>query len=310
MTPCDRYQEQISALMDGELNTAEQRTLAEHVRTCPECRRMYTAFRGVSAAISDAAVEPPADLTAHIMQQVHAAPPVSAAPQVRQQPVRRPAPQPAREAPRPARQPKQTVQQMPRQTAPESKAPKRKRGRISPLVPIGTIAACLVLIVGAVALFGPSGGKPSSGDTTLSNASNDKTVVSPAPEHTTSSRPATPNTDNSLSAVPDNTNCVVFTVPEASGLSAEDGAERRITDPDDIRRLSELLICTKETDPVPNGTEPVCVLQDTDANGAQRTCTVWLIGSDIVFRTGEDGPYYLTKDAADAFRQLLNLQDG
>ena len=45
-------------------------------------------------------------------------------------------------------------------------------------------------------------------------------------------------------------------------------------------------------------------------NLAQRTCTVWLIGSDIVFRTGEDGPYYLTQDAADTFRQLLNLRAG
>lgn len=310
MTSCDRYQEQISALIDRELNPAEQRTLAAHVRTCPECRRMYTAFHGVSAAISDAAVEPPADLTARIMQQIHAAPPIFAAPQVRQQPVRRPAPQPAHTAPRPAHQPQQTVQQMPRQAAPESKAPKRKRGRISPLIPIGTIAACLVLIVGAVALFGPSGSRLPTGNTSLSNGPGNKTVVSPAPEHTAAGRPATPNPDKSLSAVPDDADCVVFTVPETSSISAEDSVQRSITDPDDIRRLSELLVCTKETDPVPAGTEPVCVLQDTDADGAQRTCTVWLIGSDIVFRTGEDGPYYLTRDAADTFRQLLNLRAG
>lgn len=315
MTPCNRYQEQISSLIDGELNPAEQRALAEHVRTCRECRRMYTAFRGVSAAIADTAAEPPADLTARIMQQVCKAPPISAAPRAaarptapQRQPVRRPVQQTGRKAPQPACQPqRQNVQQMPRQTAPKAEIPKRKKGRVSPLLPIGTIAACLLLIVGAIALFGPSGNKTHTANTSLSNPKVTQSNVSPSPKQSQSNDRVDGSAADMVSALPDDVDCVVFSVPEEAAEPINERNELKITDPETIRSLSELLVSDTETDAVPESTKPVCVLQDSDSTKTRPACTVWLIGRDIVFRSGEDSPYYLVSGAAAAFRTLLNL---
>lgn len=309
MTPCDRYQEQISSLIDGELRPAEQRALAEHVRTCRACRQMYSAFRSVSSAIADTAAEPPADLTARIMQQVRQAPPISAEPRPAAhpaRPARRPTQQSVRPVPQQRRPQRQTVQQIPRQTAPETAAPKRKKGRVSPLVPIGTIAACLVLLVGAIAFFGPSGSNArTGGDSTLSNPKVTHTSVSPAPSQT--QPPNHVDAVDRVSALPEDADCVVLSVPEVAAEPANGKNALRITDPEIIRSLSELLISDAETEPVPDSTKPVCVLQNSDNTETQPACTVWLIGRDVVFRSGEDGPYYLVSDAAAAFRALLNL---
>lgn len=306
MRPCDLYQEQISSLIDGELNPNEQRALAEHLRTCRECRRIYTAFRDVSAAINDATVEPPIDLTARIMREVRASAPVSTAQQPRRQPaaqrrepVRRAAPQAARPAAKAARAP---VQHMP-----QAKPAKQKKRRSNPLLPIGTIAACLVLILGAIALFGRSGNISHTGDSTLSGpvSTHDSTTVTPNPSP--DSTPPANAASNVPSAVSDDTECVLFSIPEESSTNADDKKELRITDPETIRSLSALLACDTETDPVPTGTQPVCILQDTDEAGAQHTCTVWIIGNDIVFHSSAHAPYYLAVGSADAFRQLLDL---
>lgn len=306
MTPCDRYQEQISSLIDGELNPAEQRVLAEHVRTCRECRRMYTAFRGVSTAIADAVVEPPTDLTARIMKQVRETPLISAAPQRAARPT---APQARRPVRRPRHEPqrRQTVQQIPHQTSPEAETPKRKKGRISPLLPISTIAACLVLLVGAIALFGPSGNKMPAGSDTLSDPNVTHSSVSPTPQQTQSSNRVDRPTAEMVSALPEDADCVVFSVPEDAADPTDEKNELKITDPEIIRRLTELLVSDTETNPVPDSTKPACVLQDADTAESQHACTVWLIGRDIVFRSSETGPYYLVSGAADAFRQLLDL---
>lgn len=316
MRPCDRYQEQISSLIDGELNPNEQRALAEHLRTCRECRRLYTAFRSVSVAIADATVEPPSNLTARIMQQVREAPPIATAPRTAaraaapqsRQPVRRSAQPAGRAAQQPARRSqRQAVQQMPRQTAPEAQTPRRKKGRISPLLPIGTIAACLLLILGAVTLFSPSGSISHTDGSALSGPSTSHNSTTATPSLNQETSPVASNTPDTNSAVADDTDCVLFTVPENSIISANERTELRITDPETIHSLSALLVYDTETDPVPDSVRPVCVLQDTDDSGAQHACTVWLIGNDVVFRSGENGPYYLAADSANAFRRLLDL---
>ena len=84
MSACEHYQQQISQLLDGELPPEQVQTLRAHLRTCPECQRVYDDFLALQAAVRDAAAAPPADLTARIMQQVRQEPvpmpPRSAAP--------------------------------------------------------------------------------------------------------------------------------------------------------------------------------------------------------------------------------------
>ena len=84
MSACEHYQQQISQLLDGELPPEQVQTLRAHLRTCPECQRVYDGFLALQAAVRDAAAAPPADLTARIMQQVRQEPvpmpPRSAAP--------------------------------------------------------------------------------------------------------------------------------------------------------------------------------------------------------------------------------------
>ena len=71
MTDCEKYQELISALLDGALTEAEQAEVEAHIAVCPECSAMYAAFRAVGDAISDAEV--PDSLHSGIMEKVNAA---------------------------------------------------------------------------------------------------------------------------------------------------------------------------------------------------------------------------------------------
>ena len=44
MSACEHYQQQISQLLDGELPPEQVQTLRAHLRTCPECQRVYDDF--------------------------------------------------------------------------------------------------------------------------------------------------------------------------------------------------------------------------------------------------------------------------
>ena len=44
MSNCMHYQQQISQLLDGELPAEQAQTLRAHLRTCPDCRRVYDDF--------------------------------------------------------------------------------------------------------------------------------------------------------------------------------------------------------------------------------------------------------------------------
>ncbi len=128
MSACEHYQQQISQLLDGELPPEQVQTLRAHLRTCPECQRVYDGFLALQAAVRDAAAAPPADLTARIMQQV------------RQEPV----PMPPRSA-APARPARHVPADAHSQgcSAPGPAARKRPAaGRTSPLLPISVMAAC------------------------------------------------------------------------------------------------------------------------------------------------------------------------
>ena len=71
MTECEKHQEQISALLDGELTDAERAEVEAHIAVCGECRAMYEAFAAVSGALD--AAELPDTLHSGIMEKVNAA---------------------------------------------------------------------------------------------------------------------------------------------------------------------------------------------------------------------------------------------
>jgi len=70
MTDCLNFEQQISAMIDGELPEAERQALEAHLETCPDCMEVYRMFSGVSAAMHDISFEPPADLKERVLQQI------------------------------------------------------------------------------------------------------------------------------------------------------------------------------------------------------------------------------------------------
>ncbi len=70
MNGCDKYQELISRMVDGDLSAAESAELRAHVETCPDCARVYAAFAALSSAISEDLEEPPEELHENIMAGV------------------------------------------------------------------------------------------------------------------------------------------------------------------------------------------------------------------------------------------------
>ena len=70
MTDCLNFEQQISAMIDGELPEAERQALEAHLETCPDCMEVYRMFSGISAAMNDISFEPPADLKERVLQQI------------------------------------------------------------------------------------------------------------------------------------------------------------------------------------------------------------------------------------------------
>ena len=69
MSACEHYQQQISQLLDGELPPEQVQTLRAHLRTCPECQRVYDDFLALQAAVRDAAAAPPASSMARTVSR-------------------------------------------------------------------------------------------------------------------------------------------------------------------------------------------------------------------------------------------------
>ena len=53
MKPCDRYEELISRLVDGELNREEYDALLAHIGECSRCNALYAAFNAMSDLMRD-----------------------------------------------------------------------------------------------------------------------------------------------------------------------------------------------------------------------------------------------------------------
>lgn len=292
MSSCMRYQQQISQMLDGELPAEQVQTLRAHLRTCPDCRHVYDDFLSLQTAVRDAAAEPPADLTARIMQQVRREP-VPMAPRTAPltRPVRHTQPASIRKAP--------------------AKPAARKHpvsGRTSPLLPISVMAACLALILGATLWFAPHRNLPSSSGTALDNSRAPTVTVSPSVKDEVEGnrkQDALPATE-SAPVLDDSVSSLLFSVP------AEDIAGSttlRISDRKTIEELSVLLVRTHPAQPVDAGQTPLCVLEETSDDGTTTRVTVWRDGKDVIFSSSADAQSYRVPGAAAEFCRLTGLPE-
>lgn len=73
MNECEKYREMISAMLDGELDHADNERLIKHMSSCAECREMYELLSAVSGSDVWRLPDTPKDLHAHIMSGVKSA---------------------------------------------------------------------------------------------------------------------------------------------------------------------------------------------------------------------------------------------
>lgn len=285
MNTCEHYRLQISQLLDGELPEAQQQTLRAHLHTCPDCQRVYEDFLTLQAAVRGTAAEPPADLTARIMQQVRHEP----------VPAARPAqPMPARRAPHP-----------------KPKSKKRPDGRISPLLPISVMAACLALILGATLWFAPHRNPSGSGSTVLDSSQAQTETATPAGSDTAQNEPERSPAPENAPVLDDSVSSLLFSVPNDSAKgSGTDSSTLHISERKTIEALSALLVRTQPTQPPDAANAPLCTLEETNADGSVTQVTVWLDGKDIIFASSTDAQHYRVPGAAAEFCRLTGLSEG
>ena len=290
MSACEHYQQQISQMLDGELPPEHIPTLRAHLRTCPDCRRVYDAFLAMQAAVRDAAAEPPADLTARIMQQVRAEAAPAAPSPAPPRPERRDRPVPIRQA------------QQPRPAA--KKRP--SSGRTSPLLPISVMAACLALILGATLWFVPHRSQPSGSGTALDSSRAPTVTAAPdTRDEQTQKSDASPAPQNAP-VLDDSVSSLLFSVPVEDST---DSTTLHISDRKTIEQLSALLVRTQPTQPPDSAQTPLCVLEETASDGTTTRVTVWVDGKDIVFSSSTDAQSYRVTGAAAEFRRLTGLPE-
>lgn len=70
MSNCLKYEELISAMLDGELTSAEENELTEHIAHCASCRKMYETYKEVFSSFQDVMQEPPAELKENVMSAI------------------------------------------------------------------------------------------------------------------------------------------------------------------------------------------------------------------------------------------------
>ncbi len=73
MDDCEKNREWISVLLDGELSGDDERALRTHLETCSDCRRVFDAYRAISATLAEDLAEPPEQLKYGVMLRIAAA---------------------------------------------------------------------------------------------------------------------------------------------------------------------------------------------------------------------------------------------
>lgn len=70
MMDCNKFVEQISALVDNELSFEEEAVVLTHIEQCPVCSTVYGAFREIANCLPETSVAPPDSLKDSIMQKI------------------------------------------------------------------------------------------------------------------------------------------------------------------------------------------------------------------------------------------------
>ena len=70
MSPCEKYQELISRMVDGELTAREEADLADHIESCTACAALFHAFSAISGQIGGDLEEAPLDLRENVMAEI------------------------------------------------------------------------------------------------------------------------------------------------------------------------------------------------------------------------------------------------
>ena len=74
MTDCEKIQELISEMLDGELIASQHEAIEQHIASCPECAAMYADFAALGDGIRDSFSQVPVSLHGKIMKGVKTSP--------------------------------------------------------------------------------------------------------------------------------------------------------------------------------------------------------------------------------------------
>lgn len=70
MADCSKYLDMISASLDGELCETDNAALHAHMDGCPDCKRVYNAFREIGDSLREELVQPPEMLSKGVMYKI------------------------------------------------------------------------------------------------------------------------------------------------------------------------------------------------------------------------------------------------
>ena len=148
---CGYYENLIFSLPDEGLTDSEAARLREHLQTCPDCRRLFSAFRDAAGVLRNDQAEAPAALQEGVMSRILAYEKVrgETAPETEVKTAGTSAPQAGETAAAPEAEPISLE---------EVRKEKRSSRKARRWIPVAA-AACLVAVIGAggavMGLFGP-----------------------------------------------------------------------------------------------------------------------------------------------------------
>lgn len=70
MSSCEKYQEMISRMVDGELSADEKHELSAHIEACPSCSMLFQAFFSISREMGSDLEDAPLDLRDSVMAEI------------------------------------------------------------------------------------------------------------------------------------------------------------------------------------------------------------------------------------------------